>query len=262
MPGKHQVDGIRLPDQPADEIGFDVRVDAAVAVEHDQVGGRVHLLLVVQVGVNHAREVDALPVFGHVPLGHVGVADAHHRHLHPVEVEDAVGIVAVPGSPVPGFVGVGGRVQIIGHGDPYLVLALGGGRGQVGQLPGENVHAVVVFVVAGHKQVIVHHAQRLHGRVLRVRLIEGVVVRQRRALHQIAAVAQEHVFVLRALLFDVGGHARQPPCVLAGLADVRGVVGGVELSMDVRGAQEEDVHRVAGRLAEGPYRHEQTKNQQ
>lgn len=117
-------------------------------------------------------------------------------------------------------------------------------------------------MVAGHKQVVVHHAQRLHGRVLRVRLIEGVVVRQRRALHQVAAVAQEHVFVLCALLLHIGGHARQALSVLAGLADIRGVFGRVELSMDVRGAQEEDFDRIPGRLAEGPYRHDQTENEQ
>ena len=262
MPGEHQVDGVRLLDQPADEVGLRVRVDAAVAVEHDQVGGLVHLLLVVQVGVDHVREVDALPVGGHVPLGDVGVADAHDGHLHPVIVKDAVGVVAVPGGPVLRFVGVGGGVQVIGHGDPHLVLAPGGGRGQVAQLAVEDVQAVVVFVVAGHEQVIVHHAQRLHGRVLRVGLIEGVVVRQRRALHQVAAVAQEHVFVLCALLFHIGSHARQALSVLARLADVRRVVGGVELSVNVRGAQEEDLDRIPGRLAEGPYRHEQTQNQQ
>ena len=225
MPREHQVDGVGLLDQAADEVRLGVRVDAAVAVEHDQIGGGVHLLLVVLVGVDDAREVDALPVGGHVPLGYVGVADAHHGHLHAVIVKDAVGVVAVPGGPVLRLLAVGRLVEVVGHGNPHLILLLGGLGGEVIELALKDFQAVVEFMIARHKQVVVHHPKRLGRRVLRLRLVEGVVVGQGRALHQVAGIAEEYVVVFLPHFLHIGRHAGHALLVLARLAHVHRVVG-------------------------------------
>lgn len=109
-----QIDGVGLGDQPADEIGLGVGINAGVAGQDDEVGLLSHFLLIVLVGLNDVGEIDALPVGGDVPLGDIGVANAHHSHGDAIVVIELIGGIAVPGAPVGGFATLLGGIQVVG----------------------------------------------------------------------------------------------------------------------------------------------------
>ena len=85
--------------------------------------------------------------------------------------------------------------------------------------------------------------------VVRLGLVEGVVVGQRRTLNGVAKVREIEIFaVFRAHLLDVGGDAGQaggacPAGFIAG-----GVICGIDLAVQVRGDEE---RKLRGRRSRG-----------
>ena len=252
--GEHKVNGIGLLHQVLHRVhgqvaGLGGVGHAAVGHNGDHVGLGLHLRLIVLVGLVNARKVDALPVGRDVPLGDVGVGQADDGHLHAVEFPDLIGLVVFPGFPAVGIILPGLGIQVIGgHNGSGGLLAAGIG-GQVVHLAVENVQTVVELMVARNPEVVAQGTEGLHGGVVRLGLVEGVVVGQRRTLNGVANVREIEIFaVFRAHLLDVGGDAGQaggacPAGFIAG-----GVICGIDLAVQVRGDEERELR---GRRSRG-----------
>ena len=242
--GEDQIHGVVGLDQLPDPAGAVAHVHAGVGHQHDDIGLLQHLGLVVVISLDGIGEVDALPVGGNVPLGNTVVADAHDGDLDAVVLADDIGLEAAPGGPVLALVIVRLGGQVVGHGHGDLALRLGGLGDGVIDLLIQDGHAVVELVVAQDPHIIAHGAQGLDGGVFHGVLFEGEVVGHGSALDGVAGVGQEHVLVLLTHLLDVAGDAGQALAVGAGGAGVGGVVGGVELAVDVGGIEHQDLYGV------------------
>ena len=103
-------------------------------------------------------------------------------------------------------------------------------------------------MVARNPEVVAQGTEGLHGGVVRLGLVEGVVVGQRRTLNGVAKVREIEIFaVFRAHLLDVGGDAGQaggacPAGFIAG-----GVICGIDLAVQVRGDEERKLRGLRSR---------------
>ena len=249
MSADRHVDAVRGSDQGRHRIAV-CRVAVVRAVmgdDHDDVGLLLQLGFVMEIGLLKACKVDAFPVGGNVPVGDVRIAETQDGYAYAVVVLDDVRLIALPSRPVLAVRVVGRGVQIVRHAHRHAAFALGVRARQIVELTVEDAQAIVELVVAYDEHVIADAAQRLHGRIVHILLVERVVVGQRRALNEVAAVHKQYVVVLLARRVDIGRHMRQAAVVLTALCKARGVVGRIDLTMHVAGGQQADLY-VGGRL--------------
>ena len=236
MAGEDAGNAVRLLHKTLHEVRAFVRADAAVGHDDDHVRLFEHFRLIVLIGLDNIRKVDALPVGGDIPLRDIRVAEADDGDLNAVHFLNDIGGIAVPCLPILFLVAVGLDIKVVCHADGKLLLRLSACGNRIIELPLEDLQAVVELVIAHDPHIVADGTQRLDGRIVLLGLLECVIVSQRSALDRIAEVSDKQVVsVLFTHFPDVGCYTGQAAFIGAALRLIHRVVRGVDLTVQVRG---------------------------
>ncbi len=109
----------------------------------------------------------------------------------------------------------------------------------------QDLQAEVVFVIADSHRVVVQRAHHEHHRIWRRVVLATMKRREWRTLDRIAGIDQQNVRLFFADAFDQRGNLRKAAIVsLVGV-----VIDGVDVAVQIRGAEDRDLNALRGKAS-------------